>query len=89
MDPGFEMADETEVPRLIEESLDQSLRIFTGLARKEPDIALVLAQLGLRGRAKGSRRCWIGGSSRGARSIGFSRAGPADLTSDRRLPAGT
>jgi ATP-dependent helicase/nuclease subunit A len=47
VDPGFEMADETEVPRLIEESLDQSLRIFTGLARKEPDIALVLAQLGL------------------------------------------
>jgi ATP-dependent helicase/nuclease subunit A len=47
VDPGFEMADETEVPRLMEESLDQSLRIFTGLARKEPDVALVLAQLGL------------------------------------------
>ena len=28
--PGFELADETEVPRLIEESLDQSLRIFAG-----------------------------------------------------------
>ena len=47
VDPGFEMADETEVPRLVEESLDQSLRIFTGLARSEPDVALVLAQLGL------------------------------------------
>ena len=47
VDPGFDMADETEVPRLIEESLDESLRVFTGLARREPDIALVLAQLGL------------------------------------------
>ncbi|MEO7270518.1 MAG: UvrD-helicase domain-containing protein, partial [Vicinamibacterales bacterium] len=47
VDPGFEMADETEVPRLVEESLDQSLRICTGLARNEPDVALVLAQLGL------------------------------------------
>jgi ATP-dependent helicase/nuclease subunit A len=47
LDPGFEMADETEVPRLIEASLDQSLRIFAGLARHDPDIALVLAQLGV------------------------------------------
>jgi ATP-dependent helicase/nuclease subunit A len=47
LDPGFEMADETEVPRLVEESLDRSLRIFMGLARTEPDIALVLAQLGV------------------------------------------
>ena len=28
LDPGFDMADETEVPRFIEESLDRSLRIF-------------------------------------------------------------
>jgi len=47
LDPGFEMADETEVPRLVEESLDRSLRIFAGLARTEPDVALVLAQLGV------------------------------------------
>jgi ATP-dependent helicase/nuclease subunit A len=47
LDPGFEMADETEVPRLVEESLDRSLRIFAGRARTEPDIALVLAQLGV------------------------------------------
>ena len=33
LDPGFEMADETEVPRLVEESLDRSLRIFAGLAK--------------------------------------------------------
>ena len=47
LDPGFEMADETEIPRLVEESLDRSLRILLGLARLEPDIALVLAQLGV------------------------------------------
>jgi ATP-dependent helicase/nuclease subunit A len=47
LDPGFDMADETEVPRLIDEALDASLRIFTKLARTEPDIALVLAQLGV------------------------------------------
>jgi ATP-dependent helicase/nuclease subunit A len=46
LDPGFEMADETEVPRLVDESLDRSMRIFAGLARDEPDVALVLAQLG-------------------------------------------
>ncbi|HEX2453928.1 MAG TPA: UvrD-helicase domain-containing protein [Vicinamibacterales bacterium] len=47
LDPGFEMADETEVPRLIEESLDRSLRIITSLAKDDPDMALVLAQLGV------------------------------------------
>src|SRR3954464_2718830 len=47
LDPGFSLADETEVPRLVEQSLDKALRIFIGLAKREPDIALVLAQLGL------------------------------------------
>jgi ATP-dependent helicase/nuclease subunit A len=47
IDPGFDIADETEIPRLVEEALDRSLRILTSLAREEPDIALVLAQLGV------------------------------------------
>jgi ATP-dependent helicase/nuclease subunit A len=47
LDPGFTLADETEVPRLMEQSLDKALRIFVGLAKREPEIALVLAQLGL------------------------------------------
>ena len=47
LDPGFDMADETEVPRLIEETLDRALRILTRLARTEPEIALVFAQLGM------------------------------------------
>lgn len=47
LDPGFDMADETEVPRLVEDALDRSMRIFGGLAKREPDVAVVLAQLGV------------------------------------------
>ena len=47
LDPNFTLADETEVPRLVDQSLDKSLAIFIGLAKREADVALVLAQLGL------------------------------------------
>jgi ATP-dependent helicase/nuclease subunit A len=47
LDPGFGMADETEVPRLVDQSLDKSLATFIARAKREPDLALVLAQLGL------------------------------------------
>ena len=47
LDPGFGLADETEVPRLVDQSLDKSLAIFIGTAKREPELALVLAQLGL------------------------------------------
>jgi ATP-dependent helicase/nuclease subunit A len=48
IDPGFELADDTEVPRLIAESLDQSLRICRFIAKDDDDVALVFAQLGER-----------------------------------------
>src|SRR5262245_13968730 len=48
IDPGFELADDTEVPRLIDESLDQALRICRFIARDDDDVALVFAQLGER-----------------------------------------
>jgi ATP-dependent helicase/nuclease subunit A len=48
VDPAFELADDTEVPRLIEEALDASLRICRGLATGDDDVALVFAQLGER-----------------------------------------
>jgi ATP-dependent helicase/nuclease subunit A len=51
LDPGFSMADETEVPRLIDESLDRALRACRALAREDENVALVFAQLGDR-RAK-------------------------------------
>jgi len=82
LDPGFEMADETEVPRLVEESLDRALRIFAGLAKTEPDIALVLAQLGVSRTREGlasllDRRlvAWDALNR-------FLVRGPSDLTSD-------
>ena len=34
VDPGFDLADDTEVPRLVGESLDQALRICRGIARR-------------------------------------------------------
>ncbi|HMF95821.1 MAG TPA: UvrD-helicase domain-containing protein, partial [Vicinamibacterales bacterium] len=48
VDPGFDLADDTEVPRLINASLDQALRICRGLACDDEDVALVFAQLGER-----------------------------------------
>jgi ATP-dependent helicase/nuclease subunit A len=46
VDPGFELADETETPRLVDEALDRTLRIGRGLATDEPETALLFAQLG-------------------------------------------
>jgi ATP-dependent helicase/nuclease subunit A len=48
VDPGFELADETEIPRLVSESLTQSLRVCRALAPEDEDVALVFAQLGER-----------------------------------------
>ena len=48
VDPGFALADETEVPRLMEEALDRALRISRAHAREDDDVALVFAQLGER-----------------------------------------
>ena len=48
VDPGFDLADDTEAPRLISESLDQALRICRSIARDDDDVALVFAQLGER-----------------------------------------
>ena len=47
LDPGFEMADETEVPRIIADALDRALRTLISLAQEDADVALVLAQLGI------------------------------------------
>src|SRR4051812_24443518 len=46
LDPGFTMADETEVLRLIDEGLDRALRACRGIAATDPAVALLLAQLG-------------------------------------------
>jgi len=43
--PGFDLADQTQIPRLIGEALDRSLRIGRHLARTDPDVAMVFIQL--------------------------------------------
>ena len=46
LDPGFDIADETEAPRLMDEALDSALRAARRLSASDPDVALVLARLG-------------------------------------------
>ena len=45
LDPGFEMADETQVPRLMEEALDRALDISRGLSRTDDYVRLLFAEL--------------------------------------------
>ncbi len=48
VDPGFDLADETEIPRLADEALDAALRIGRHLAQEDDDVAMVYVQLGER-----------------------------------------
>jgi ATP-dependent helicase/nuclease subunit A len=45
LDPGFEMADETQLPRLMEEALDRALDIGRGLSRSDEYVRLLFAEL--------------------------------------------
>ena len=83
LDPGFDMADETEVPRLIDEALDRSLRVFAGQARHDPDIALVLAQLGV-ARARAGLAALLARRLVAWEALQrFLASGPADLTAEQ------
>lgn len=80
LEPGFTMADETEIPRFVEQALDRALRVCRNLARQQEPIALVFAQLSERSIRKGleallSRRV----AARPALAR-FLERGPADLT---------
>ena len=46
VEPGFDLANETEVPRLLAAALDRTLRLLVTMSGSDDDIALVLAQLG-------------------------------------------
>ena len=46
LDPAFGMADETEVPRLIQQALDRTLAVCGALAQEDVNVAMVLARLG-------------------------------------------
>jgi len=80
VDPGFDLAADTDVPRLIAESLDQALRICRAVAKEDDDVALVFAQLGERRLRSGiaallDRRLVAPQALRR-----FLRSGPRDLT---------
>lgn len=46
VDPAFDLADETETPRLVNAVIDRALRIGRSVAATDEDIALVFADLG-------------------------------------------
>ena len=46
LDPAFGMADETEVPRLIQLALDRTLVVCGTVAQQDINVAMVLARLG-------------------------------------------
>ena len=46
VDPGFDLADETETPRFIEASLDSALAIGRGVSLDDADVALLFTELG-------------------------------------------
>src|SRR5688500_3825687 len=48
LDPAFSIADDTELPRLIDEALDRALRMCRAAARDDGNVALAFAQLGER-----------------------------------------
>ena len=83
VDPAFDIASETEVPRLAGEALDQALRICRAAAADDEDVALVFAQLGER-----RLRAGIGAlldrrlvAPQALRS--FLHSGPRNLTAER------
>ena len=46
LDPGFSLADETEVPRLIQDSVERALGIGAALAKDDAGVAALLARIG-------------------------------------------
>jgi ATP-dependent helicase/nuclease subunit A len=45
VDPAFELADDTQMPRLVDEALDRTIRISRRLAQTDADVAMVFIQL--------------------------------------------
>ena len=81
VDPGFDLADETEIPRLVDEALDAALRIGRHLAQQDDDVAMVFVQLGERRLRTGLAA--LVGRRLVARDVlrDFLDFGPRDLTS--------
>jgi ATP-dependent helicase/nuclease subunit A len=46
VDPAFDLADETETPRLLDEALEHAIRAGRGIAATQPEMALLFGELG-------------------------------------------
>src|SRR5688500_12160866 len=46
VDPGFDLADETETPRFVGASLDRALAVGRGVSLDDADVALLFTELG-------------------------------------------
>lgn len=46
LDPGFSVADATEIPHVVRQAVERTLVIGSAAAREDPDVAMLLAQLG-------------------------------------------
>jgi ATP-dependent helicase/nuclease subunit A len=87
VEPGFDLADQTQIPRLIGESLDRSLRLGRHLAQTDADVAMVFIQLRERRLRQGlaallDRRLVAADVLRR-----FLQSGPTDLTLQRACSA--
>jgi ATP-dependent helicase/nuclease subunit A len=82
VDPAFELAADTDVPRLVSESLDAAFRICRSIAREDDDVALVFAQLGER-RLRAGIAALVDRRLVAPRALRqFLARGPRDLTSN-------
>ena len=46
LDPGFQIADETEIPHIVRQAVERTLVAASAAAGEDPNIAMLLAQLG-------------------------------------------
>ncbi len=46
LDPGFGMAGETEIPRIIQQAVEHALSVCSAIAREDANLAMLLAMLG-------------------------------------------
>lgn len=82
LDPGFSLADETEVPRLVQDSVERTLGIGAALAKDDAGVAALLARLG-HGRAHTALTALLGRRLVVPAALHrFLTATPRDLTVD-------
>ncbi|MDA1093625.1 MAG: UvrD-helicase domain-containing protein [Acidobacteria bacterium] len=82
LDPAFGMADETEVPRLVQLALDRTLARCGALAAEDVNVAMVLAQLGAARVRTGLAHLLQRRLVAPAAMHRFLAAGPRDLTAE-------